>query len=78
MNTGGGVSELTVDVRDMLCAQALAVAARAVDRLAAGESVIVVFSAEDVQHDLALWARERGHRLDATPPGTLRLTRVGG
>ena len=74
----GALSTVTVDVRDMLCAQALAVVARAVDRLAAGESVTVVFSAEDVQRDLALWARERGHRLDAALPGTLRLTRVGG
>lgn len=63
-----------VDVRDMLCAQALAVIARAMEPLAAGESLTVIFNAEDVQRDLVVWARERGYGIDAAPQ-TLRLTR---
>lgn len=62
----------------MLCAQALAVVARAVERLAAGASAAVLFNAEDVQRDLILWARERRHRVDIASPTMLRLTRGPG
>ncbi len=48
----------TVDVRDMLCAQALAVIAQAVERLEAGAGLVISYNAEDVRHDLLVWARE--------------------
>lgn len=44
----------------MLCAQALALVAQAVERLSPGEQIRVLLNAEDVRHDLLVWARERG------------------
>ena len=61
----------SVNVRDMLCAQALAVVARAVDRLADGEALDVLYSTEDVKRDLLVWARDRGHQIGDS--GSLRL-----
>ena len=55
----GGVS--TVDVREMLCAQALALVARAVTPLEAGAQVRIRYSTEDVKHDLLVWAKSRGY-----------------
>ncbi len=49
----------TVDVRDMLCAQALAVVAKAARRLAVGQSLTILYNAEDVARDLAAWVRDR-------------------
>ena len=65
----------TVDVRDMLCAQALAVVAQAAARLPAGGCVDVAYNTEDVRRDLLAWARERGWTIDATMAGTLRVIR---
>ena len=62
----------TVDVRDMLCAQALAVVAQAVTRSAAS-SLRVLFNAEDVRRDLTVWARERGWAARQEKPGALLL-----
>lgn len=67
-------STAPVDVRDMLCAQALAVVARAVAQLAPGASLTILVGAEDVRRDLRVWANERGHAVDAQPHG-LTLTR---
>jgi len=66
-----------VDVRDMLCAQALAVVARAVERLAPGASVDILLNASDVRQDLLVWARAHRHRAQDISLSTLRLTRVG-
>ena len=49
----------TVDVRDMLCAQALAVVAQAMGPLPAGARVAVRYSTEDVRRDLVVWAAGR-------------------
>lgn len=54
----GNVS--TVDVRDMVCAQALAVVARALEAAPADGVLEILFNADDVQHDLMTWAKERG------------------
>ena len=62
----------------MLCAQALAVVARAAGMLREGERLEVLLNAEDVRHDLRAWAQERGDALEATvgEDGTLmQLTR---
>ncbi len=50
-----------VDVRDMLCAQALAVVAGALKPLTAGASVEVEYNAADVREDLLHWAADQGH-----------------
>jgi len=63
------------DVRDMTCAQALAVVARAVAGLANGEAVRVRSNADDVKRDVRAWARERGHCVEEEPPDTLRVQR---
>ena len=64
----------TVDVRDMLCAQALARVAQAMARAAQGEALRILYNADDVRRDLLTWAQER--RITAQPDGEecLRLT----
>lgn len=64
-----------VDVRDMLCAQALAVVAQALDRLTAGQPMDVLYNADDVRRDLFAWARGRGHAIQDVGGSTLRLQR---
>ena len=56
----------TVDVRDMLCAQALAVVAQAMASLRPGEILEVDVNAQDVQQDLLTWAHELGHPVEAS------------
>lgn len=63
-----------VDVRDMLCAQALARVAEAIERVHEGSSVEVLYNAEDVRHDLTVWAKDRGLRITDERVGMLRLT----
>jgi len=60
----------------MLCAQALALVAQAVERLRLGEQLHVLLDAEDVRHDLLVWARERGHGMRVEDASVLieRLT----
>ncbi len=71
----GEPSWLPIDVRDMLCAQALAVVARAVTRLKVGESRDILFDADDVRRDLLVWAGERGYGIQEPTPGLMRLQR---
>ncbi|MBI3324304.1 MAG: sulfurtransferase TusA family protein [Candidatus Omnitrophica bacterium] len=52
-----------VDVRDMLCAQALAHVEAAMRSARPGGLLTVVADAADVVHDLEVWSRERGHAL---------------
>ena len=47
-----------VDVRDMQCAQALAQAGVAMKGLVPGAMLELICNAEDVQHDLLVWAKE--------------------
>ena len=47
-----------IDVRDMLCAQAIMVTTKAATPLAPGTVFDVVCNAADVQQDLLLWAKE--------------------
>ena len=68
-------SDTTLDVRDMLCAQALAVIARAIDPVLPGTTLAIQYNAEDVRRDLAAWAKERGHRLVEAGHQRLQLTR---
>jgi proteasome lid subunit RPN8/RPN11/TusA-related sulfurtransferase len=63
------------DVRDMTCAQALAVVAKAVAGLTDGGTLRVRYNASDVKQDLLVWAREGGHRIEDEPPDLLRLER---
>ena len=64
----------TVDVRDMLCAQALAVVAQALGRLPAGSVLEVRYNVPDVKRDLLAWGRERGHAIHDATATTLHLT----
>ncbi|MBI3021281.1 MAG: sulfurtransferase TusA family protein [Candidatus Omnitrophica bacterium] len=75
--TGQQANRLTgiVDVRDMLCAQALAVVAQALDRLTAGEPMEVLYNAADVHRDLLSWAADRGHVATEWGDGRLRIER---
>jgi len=57
---------VTVDVRDMSCAQALAQAARALKPLVVGRALDIVCNAPDVKDDLLVWTRELGHVVLAT------------
>ncbi len=62
-----------VDVRDMLCAQALAVVARAMKPLRAGDALEVRYNAQDVKQDLLVWAKGVGHSADESGSTTLRF-----
>ncbi len=53
----------TADVRDMLCAQALAHVDRAMRRLAPGAALDVVGNGLDVKADLLAWASGLGHEV---------------
>ena len=62
-----------VDVRDMLCAQALAVVARAREPLRTGDALEVRYNAQDVKRDLLVWAKALGYPADASDATTLSL-----
>ena len=63
-----------VDVRDMLCAQALAVVAEAMARLQAGEDGLdVIMSTDDVRWDMEAWARQKHFSAEAVEPLRLRI-----
>ena len=66
----------TIDVRDMLCAQALAVVAKAAEALPSGGLFAVRYNAEDVRRDLLAWALDRGHQVNPVDSTTLRLRRA--
>ena len=68
----------TVDVRDMLCAQALAVVAQALDRAPVDEGVSVSYNAEDVHRDLLAWAAEQGCLIHEEGPVVLHIRRDDG
>jgi hypothetical protein len=65
----------TVDVRDMLCAQALAVVAQAMERTEG--ALEILWNTDDVHRDLLAWVRDRGFRYDdQSAATTLRIERV--
>jgi len=53
----------TIDVRDMLCAQALALVAQAVAHVPRGAVIEVWYNAADVKHDLLVWAQTHAHHV---------------
>jgi hypothetical protein len=59
----------------MLCAQALAVVAQAIDRVQVRGTLDVLYNADDVKRDLHLWARERGHAVRDEGVGRLSIER---
>lgn len=63
----------TVDVRDMVCAQALALVAQRMSRLGAGGTLTVVYNADDVRRDVTAWARECGCAVTDAGTGQLQL-----
>lgn len=77
MQTGimSGPSHVTIDVRDMLCAQALAVVAEAMAKLPIGTTVTIHYNTDDVKHDLCVWASERQYRVFEVNDSVLRLER---
>ena len=67
----------TVDVREMLCAQALALVAQTLARLDQNAILEVITNTEDVRRDLVIWAQKQGHHLDEMGSGRVRITRRG-
>ena len=65
----------TVDVRAMLCAQALAVVAKSLERVPVGTTVRVLYDAADVKADLLVWAAQRGYPVGAEDPSALWIER---
>lgn len=67
----------TVDVRDMLCAQAIMVVWRACRTLAAEAVLEIVCNAHDVKDDLLIWAKELRYSVleveDRSPNTWLRI-----
>lgn len=77
MNQAAIMAELpatTVDVRDMVCAQALAVLGKALAGRPAGGTATVFYNAEDVRRDVLAWASDRGYAVEDAP-GRLQLTK---
>ena len=68
-------STATVDVRDMLCAQALALVAEAARGLRDGTSLLVELNADDVRADLVAWARQQRLAVLQESPTRLRVAR---
>jgi TusA-related sulfurtransferase len=64
-----------IDVEEMLCAQARAVVAQAVERLSAGEAVGVRYNAEDVRRDLVAWAQGFGHEINVEGRSVLMIVK---
>ena len=50
-----------VDVRDMLCAQALALVAKAIALITMDGSIEVRLNSKDVRQDLQVWASDKGY-----------------
>ena len=68
-------STAEIDVREMTCAQALAVVAKAAEKLAQGEALDVRFSTEDVRSDLITWALNKGLGAQDAAKELLRLSK---
>lgn len=71
----GTPPRVVVDVRDMLCAQALAAVAQALAPLQPGDAVEIRHNAEDVKRDLLVFAKDRSHAALVTGPDALRITK---
>ena len=70
-----GGRSTAVDVRDMLCAQALALVAEAARGLSEGASLLVELNADDVRADLVAWARQQRLAVLQESPTRLRVAR---
>ncbi len=66
---------VTIDVRDMVCAQALMLVAQALTRIPHGGVLEVLTNTEDVARDLIVWATQRGDSITEVSAGILRITR---
>ena len=64
-----------INVCEMTCTQALAVVAKAADKLAPGETLDVRFSTEDVRSDLITWALHKGLGVQDAAKELLRLSK---
>ena len=65
-----------VNVRDMTCAQALTLVAKAAVKLPPGEALDVQFSTEDVRSDLITWALTKGFGVQDAAKEQLRVTKA--
>ena len=65
-----------IDVRDMMCAQALAVVARALGQLPDGAALEIRYNTLDVKRDLLLWARDRQLLIEEGDQATVRIIRA--
>ena len=65
----------SLNVREMTCAQALAVVAKAAEKLPPGEALDVQFSTEDVRSDLIAWALTKSVGVQDAGKELLRLTK---
>jgi tRNA 2-thiouridine synthesizing protein A len=54
----------TVDARGLACPLPLALAKRAMDRLPAGATLLVLATDPEAPIDIAAWAASEGHSLD--------------
>ena len=71
----GSRTPTAIDVRDLLCAQALAIVARAVKHIRLGGTLQILYNTEDVKRDLLTWAADQHHRMAEAGPATLQLIR---
>ena len=57
----------------MLCAQALAVVAKAAAQMPPGGSLEILYDTDDVKRDVLTWAKDRGCAIQHLDPGRLLL-----
>lgn len=58
-----GKTTLALDVRDLLCAQALMAVMKGVKEIEPGGTLEIAFNKDDVRRDLVTWATELGHQV---------------
>ena len=58
-----GKTALALDVRNLLCAQALMAVMKGVKAIESGGTLEVTFNSDDVKRDLVTWATELGHHV---------------
>ena len=68
----------TVDARGLRCPLPLVKAKLAMEKLAPGETVLVLATDPEAPIDLAAWAADEGHRYREIATGEYELTRRAG
>jgi tRNA 2-thiouridine synthesizing protein A len=67
----------TVDARGLLCPLPLVMAKLSMEKLAPGESLVVLATDPEAPIDLAAWAADEGHDFRERAAGEYELKKIG-